>query len=107
MKLDDLTKFLDDYFEILSGYSAFVQHPHFVQPPPENNTLFNNHDSFALNLKKLVKKYQYNLNYPKTQQIMFLHMINHVATDYFVVAKKNIGRFVDLEPLAGLDVAMT
>ena len=39
--------------------------------------------------------------------MMLLHMTNHVTTDHCVAAKKNNGRFVDIEPSAGLDVAMT
>ena len=39
--------------------------------------------------------------------MMFLHMTNYVATDNFVAAKKKNGCFVDIEPVAGLDVAMT
>ena len=38
--------------------------------------------------------------------MLFLHMTNHVATDHCVAAKKNNGRFVDLEPSAGLEFAM-
>ena len=39
--------------------------------------------------------------------MMFLHMTNHVTTEHFVAANKKNGFFVDLEPSAGLDVAMT
>ena len=39
--------------------------------------------------------------------MLFLHMTNHIATDNCVSAKKKNGRFVDLEPSSGLDVAMT
>ena len=39
--------------------------------------------------------------------MMFLHMTNHIATDNCVAAKKKNVRFVNIEPLAGLDVAMT
>ena len=38
--------------------------------------------------------------------MMFLHMTNHVTTEHCVAAKKKNGIFVDLEPSAGLDVAM-
>ena len=86
---------------------VFVEPPHIVQPPPENNTLIDDHDGFALNSKKLVKNYQDNRSDPKTQQMMFLHMTNHVATEHCVAAKKNNGRLVYLEPSAGLDVAIT
>ena len=33
-------------------------------------------------------------------------MTNHITTEHCVAAKKKNGRFVDLEPPAGLDVAM-
>ena len=39
--------------------------------------------------------------------MLLLHMTNHIATEHFVAAIKNNGRFVDLEPSAGLDVTMT
>ena len=74
---------------------------------PENNTLLDDHDGFALNPKNLVKNYQDNRSEPKTQRMMFLHMTNHVSTENCVAAKKKNGRFVYLEPSAGLDVAMT
>ena len=38
--------------------------------------------------------------------MLFLHMINHVSNENCVEDKKNNGCFVDLEPSAGLDVAM-
>ena len=107
MKFDDLTKFRSASFETLGDDSVFVEPPHFVQPPPENNILIDDHDGFALKPKKLVKNCQDNHTDPKTQQMMFLHMTNHVTTDHFVASKKNNGRFVYLEPLAGLDVATT
>ena len=38
---------------------------------------------------------------------MFLHITNHITTEHCVAANKKNDRFVDLEPSAGLDVAMT
>ena len=78
VKLDELPKFRAAFFATLGDYSLFVEPPHFVQPPPENNTLLNDHYGFSLNPKKLVKNYQDNCTDPKTQLILFLRMINHV-----------------------------
>ena len=66
VKLDDLTKFHAAYFSILGDDSVFVEPPPFVQPPPENNTLLDDHDGFALKPKKLFKNYKDNRNDPKT-----------------------------------------
>ena len=107
LKLDDLPKFRAAYFATLGDDSVLVEPTHFVQPPPENNTLLNDHSGFALNPKKLAKKYQDNRTESKTQRMMFLHMTNQVTTEHCVKAKKNNGRFVDVETSAGLDVAMT
>ena len=107
VKLDDLPKFCAAYFANLGDDSVFVEPPHFVQPPPENNTLLDDHAGFALKPKKLVQNYQDNCTDPTTQQMMFLHMTNHVTTEHCVVANKKDGHFFDLEPSAGLDVAMT
>ena len=43
VKLDDLPKFCAAYFETLGDDSVFVEPTHFVQPPPENNTLLDDH----------------------------------------------------------------
>ena len=67
MILDDLPKFCAAYFATLGDDLVFVEPPHFVQSPPENNTLLDDHDGFSLKPKKLVKKYQDNLADPKTQ----------------------------------------
>ena len=56
--------------------------------------------------EKIVKNYQENCTDPKTQRMMFIYMTNHITTENCVAAKKNNGCFVDLEPSAGLDVAM-
>ena len=106
MKLDDAPKFLAAYFSTLGDDSDFVEPPHFVQPPPENNTLLDDHDGFALEPKNHVKNHQDNYTDPMTQRMLFLHTTNHVATGHCVAAKKENGRFVYLEPSAGLDVAM-
>ena len=39
--------------------------------------------------------------------MIFLHTNNHVATEHCVAAKNKNCHFVDIEPSAGLDVAMT
>ena len=39
--------------------------------------------------------------------MMFLHMTNHITTENCVASNKKNGQFVDLEPSAGFDVAMT
>ena len=101
VKLDDLPKFCAAYFATLGDDLVFFE------PPPENNTLLDYHDVFALKPKKLVKNHQDNRTDPKTQRTLFFHMTNHVATEYCVAAKKTNGRFVDIELSAGLDVAMT
>ena len=101
LKLDDLPKFRAAYFATVGDYLVFVE------PTPENNTLLDEHDGFSLKLKKLVKNYQDNRTEPKTQQMMFLHMTNNVTTEHFVTAKNKNGRFVDLEPSSGFDVAIT
>ena len=105
VKLDDLPKFSAAYFVTLGDDPVFVKPPHFFQPHPENNTLLDEHDGFALKPKNLVKYYHDNRADPKTQRMMFLHMTNHVATENCVAAKKSNGRFVDIEPSSGLDVA--
>ena len=107
VKLDNLPKFCADHFETLSDDLIFVEPPHFVQPYPENNTLLNDHDGFALSPKKLVKNYQDNCTGTKTQWMLFLHITNHAATEYCVAANKKNGSFVDIEPSAGLDVEMS
>ena len=107
MILDDLPKFCAAYFATLGDYLVFVEPPHFVQPPPENNTLLYDHDGFALKPKKIVKNYQDNRADPNTQQMLLLHITNQVATDNCVASKKKNFCFVDLEPSAVLDVAMT
>ena len=56
VKLDDHPKFRATYFATLGDAWVFVELPHFVQPTPENNTLLNYHDGFALKPKNLVKK---------------------------------------------------
>ena len=94
------------YFATLGDDLIFVEPTHFVQPLPENNTLLDDHNGFALKRNKIVKNYQENCTDPKTQQMMFLHITNHVTTENCVADKKKNVRFVDLEPSAGLDVAM-
>ena len=106
VKLDDLTKFNYAYFSILGDDSVFVEPPPFVQPPSVNNTLLDDHDGFALNPKKLVKNYQDNRDEPKTKQMVFFHMTNHITNEHCVAANNKNGHFVDLEPLDGLDVSM-
>ena len=58
-------------------------------------------------MKDIVKNYKYNRIDPNTQQMLFLHMINHVANGHCVSDKNKNGCFVDLETSAGLDVAIT
>ena len=70
-KLDDLPKFRAAYLATLDDDSVFVGPTHFVQTPPENNTLLNDQDGFLLKTKKIVKKYQDNHSDPKTQLMMF------------------------------------
>ena len=66
VKFDDPPKFRADYFATLANDSVFFEPPHFLEPPPENNTLLDEHDGFALKPKKLVKNYQDNHTDPKT-----------------------------------------
>ena len=101
VKLDDLPKFRAAYFATLGDDSVFVE------PPPENTTLLDDHDGFALKPKKLLKKYQDNRSDSKAQGMLFVHMTNHVTTQHCVAARKKDGHFVDLEPSPGLDIHMT
>ena len=67
MNLDDQPKFRATYFATLGDDLVFFKPIHFVQPPPENNTLLDDHDRFAFQPKKLVKNYQGSCTDPKNQ----------------------------------------
>ena len=107
VKLVDLPKFRGAYFATLGDDSVFVEPTHAVQPLQESAALLDKHDGFALKPRKLLGKYQKNCTDSKTQAQLFIHMTNHVATKHCAAALKKNERYVDLEPSAGLDVAMS
>ena len=63
MKLDELMKFCADYLETQVDDSVFVEPPFFDSsdddtPKVEDEyVLLNEHDGFALKLKKLIKEF--------------------------------------------------
>ena len=107
VKLVDLPKFRGAYFATLGDDSVFVEPTHAVQPLQESAALLDKHDGFALKPRKLLEKYQENRTDSKTHAQLFIHMTNHVATKHCAAALKKNERNVDLEPSAGLDVAMS
>ena len=56
--------------------------------------------------KKLIKEFQQKPGNPKAQGNLFHHYTNHTATTHCIaiLIEKNNGRFIDLEPAAGLNV---
>jgi len=101
------------FFVTRGGPSVFVQPPHQpVADALENNVehkLLDQHDGFALKPKKLIERFKENPN-PSSDVVarLFVHMKNHVANNEHFTAVKNApkGQHVDLQPTAGLDIAI-
>ena len=112
VKLDDLMKFRAAYLATKGDDSVFFE-PRFIDssdydtPKAEDDSvLLNEHNGFALKLKKLIREFQKNPGDPKAQWNIFRHYTNHTATAYCVASaiENNNGRLIDLEPTADLNV---